>query len=123
MPVKSNTLLIVSRRPGRCGQCRHANQGTVDFREGRVFCQMGGDRRFAESECDQQTPAMPVYQGDLVPGYFMYEPFTGANGTWCNIQDRRLLAEDADERMRQYMRIEQPFIPADGRPYRGDFLA
>lgn len=112
MGMKSNTLLTVSRTAGKCGECRHANQGTVDFSEGLVFCQRGGGRRTRDSECTERIPAMATPGGALAV-YFLFEPFDGSNGTWGALQDARVLAEDADVQMRSDLRADTPVIPAD----------
>jgi hypothetical protein len=106
---KTSTLLIVSRQPGRCGTCRHANQETADFREGHVFCQFGGGALNINHICDQRIPAF--HRRDEEPElYYCYEPFTGNNGTWQKLQDTRVLAADADDEMRICLKADEALI-------------
>ncbi len=113
MPVKPSILLVVTRNPGTCGGCRHANQSTVDFAEGLVFCQFGGGVRSAGSPCDQPACAVPRVRGPVEDGYYYWEPYAGSNGTWGYRGDSRILAEDADEAMRASLQADIPRIEAD----------
>ena len=112
MGVKSDTLLTLSRAPGLCGTCRHANRGTVDFQEGHVFCELGGAARHVNFPCDQQVPLTRAVAA-APETYYCYEAFDGRNGTWGRLQDARMLAQDADEEMRRALRADIPFVPAD----------
>lgn len=64
---------IVGLTPaGRCEDCRHANHGTEDVREGLLACPwVGGNRagRICEIAFEDS-------------GAFCFEPYTGTNGTW-----------------------------------------
>lgn len=63
-----------SQTPGRCRQCRHANQGTIDLTEdGLLACTFAGSK-FGQSE--------PVCDVKLKPAGYAYEPWDGANCTW-----------------------------------------
>ena len=109
--IKSSTLCIVTRQPGACGDCRHANQGTADFRENHVFCQWDRRPRRTELRCDVSRMLSPSQTGADAE-YFMFETFDGTNCTWHRVQDSRILAEDADAARRREMQADQPFLPA-----------
>ncbi len=70
-------LCHATRAPGTCGTCRHSNQGTEDFTEGMVACQLGSGGLTVATRCqvDFKPPDRDV-------PYFMYEPYDGENGTW-----------------------------------------
>src|SRR5262245_36409719 len=112
--LKSDTLLVVSLRPGTCGTCRHANQGTTDFKEGIVFCQLADGGRAPDSVCDQQRMALPAPgPASTARTYFCYERFDGTNGTWRHLENTRVLACDADPEMRELLDAARPYIPPD----------
>ena len=113
MPKKSSTLLILSLTPGTCGSCRHANQGTVDFAEGHIFCKWGGPPRQAGQHCNQHMVAPRTLSGPLLPNYYFYEPFNDNNCTWGLVGDYRILAEDAEPAVRTDMQADCPFIPGE----------
>ena len=113
MSVKPNLLLTVTLSPGACGSCRHANQGTVDFAERHIFCKWGGPPRQPDQICDQRIVAQPTPHGPIVPGYYYYEPYDGTNCTWGYKGDYRILAEDAEPAVRNYMQADCPVIAGD----------
>lgn len=108
MAVKPSLLLTVTRKPQTCGTCRHANQRTVDFAEGHIFCQRGGPPRGYDQLCDQEFVACRIRFGPVESGYFLYEPYDGTNCTWDYRGDYRILADDADESMREEMQALKP---------------
>ena len=112
MGVKPSLLLIVGLSPGTCGSCRHANQGTADFFERHIFCKWGGPPRQPDQLCNQRMMAVPALRGPIVPDYYYYESYDGANCTWQYIGDYRILAEDAEPSMREHMQSDRPLIPA-----------
>lgn len=64
---------IVGLAPaGRCEDCRHANHGTEDAREGLLACPwLGGNRAGRMCEIAFEDS-----------GAFCFEAYTGTNGTW-----------------------------------------
>lgn len=112
MGVKPSLLLVVSLSPGTCGSCRHANQGTIDYSEKHIFCKWGGPSRQPDQLCNQRMMAVPALRGPIVPDYYYYESYDGANCTWQYIGDYRILAEDAEPSMREHMQSDRPLIPA-----------
>jgi hypothetical protein len=113
--VKPSLLLIVSLSPGTCGSCRHANQGTADFAERHIFCKWGGPPLQAEQLCNQSMLAPRTPGGPLVPNYYFYEAYDGTNCTRQYMGDYRILAEDADPAMREYMHADRPIIAGESR--------
>lgn len=114
MATKSSTLCVATRTPGACGGCRHANQGTADFAEGRVFCGYKKALVSAEQTCDAGLPlprsaSTPVAEFQR---YFLFEPFDGHNGTYGVAEDLRILAEDADADLRAALQADRAVIPA-----------
>lgn len=113
--VKSDTLLTLSRAPGPCIACRHANQGTADLAEGHLFCQIsaawGPAPARRDATCTRRVPDDPSFLH--LRGLWFHEPFTGANGTWDRLEDSRLLPPDASPELRAQMRADEPYIPAD----------
>jgi len=113
--VKSDTLLTLSREPGPCRTCRHANQGTVDLAEGHLFCEVAPRHGPApvgrDATCTQRLPDDESLRH--LRGLWFYEPFTSANGTWGRLQDTRLLPPAASPELRAQMRADRPYIPAD----------
>ena len=91
---KSLTHLIASVRPGRCTGCRHSNQGTIDQKEGKVFCQIDGRRKAPEQNCDVKKMLFAPGSMQQQRTYYLYEPFTGDNGTYGRLQDRTIVPED-----------------------------
>ena len=116
MSVKPYLLLVVTRSPGTCGTCRHANHGTVDIAEQHIFCKWGGPPIQAEHVCDKGIVACRTKNGPPEEGYYFYEIYDGTNCTWGFHADYRILADDADESMRAEMEADKPLIPADADP-------
>jgi hypothetical protein len=112
MGVKSNALGIASIEPGVCGQCRHSNQGTVDFAEGHVFCSWTSGARHRNYGCDVRM-SLPRDRTSGWTEYYLFEPFDTTNGTWGRLQDSRLLAPAASPQQRAALQADVPFIPAD----------
>lgn len=115
---KSSTLLILSRTPGRCGDCRHLNHGTTDHREGLYFCQLAQARRAADQACDvkQRFPSDPkdaARPPSSWPEYYFYQAFDGSNSTYQCLEDSRLLLEDAGPEARARAQADRPFIPGE----------
>ena len=111
LPKKSSTLCIPSATPGRCGECRHANQATADAAEGHVFCSWGGGARTPSARCDLVVSLpLDIAASAAFASYFLYEPYTGRNGTWGRREDTRLLAPDASLALRASLRADQPLI-------------
>ena len=115
MRRKSSTLLTLTRTPGNCGECRHANQGTVDFGEGKLFCAVRYRTKRREQPCDEQMPLprrafQPIAEFTL---YHLFERYDGTNCTYDRLQDTRMLAEDADAELREQLQADRPFIPSD----------
>ncbi|MEO8161483.1 MAG: hypothetical protein ABI588_08690 [Arenimonas sp.] len=114
MAKKSSTLCIASREPGRCGDCRHANQGTVDFAEQHVFCSWGGAGRPQSALCNFRLPLpVDVSATSAFVEVYLYQQYDGMNCTWGKREDTRLLAPDASPALRTSLKADQPFIPAD----------
>jgi hypothetical protein len=111
LTVKPDLLLIVTKNPGACGSCRHANQGTADFAEQHIFCKWGGPARQPAQLCDKPAVAVPALYGPLVSDYFYYQAYDGANCTWQYSGDYRILAEDAESAVREQMQADLPLIP------------
>ena len=110
MAVKPSLLLVVTRSPKSCGTCRHANQETVDFAEGHIFCKWGGPARQYDQLCNQPIIACCTRFSELEQGYYYYEDYSGINCTWLFSCDYRVLADDADESMRAEMQADRPLI-------------
>jgi len=113
MAIKPNLLLVVTRNPGTCGTCRHANHETVDFAESHIFCKWGGPARRPDQPCDQGIVACQTKFEPLETGYYYYERYDGTNCTWSYRGDYRILADDADDSVRKDMQAERPLIPPD----------
>ncbi|MEM6989344.1 MAG: hypothetical protein AAF721_02565 [Myxococcota bacterium] len=115
MSRKSSTLLIATTTSGPCRECRHANQGTVDFSEGILFCWFAKASKRATQQCDVAIPLFRSISAEGAPrSYYIFEPFRGDNGTYGVSEDLRILAEDADPRLRASLRADEPLIPGDG---------
>lgn len=112
MSAKSSTLVIATKSPGDCKRCRHANQGTVDFGEGRLFCWIVKATKKSDQTCDV-TVDLRSTQGGPTSTYHLFEGFDGDNATFDRSRDLRILAEDADAGMRRELHADRPFIPAD----------
>lgn len=114
MSRKSSTLLVVARTPGACAECRHANQGTIDYAEGKLRCGLRRKTKRLGQQCDERMPA-PRRPGQRVGHwslYYFFSPFDGHNGTYGSVEDTRILAEDADDQLRTSQQADRPFIPA-----------
>ncbi len=112
---KSSTLCVASATAGRCGGCRHSNQGTADAAEGHVFCSWGGGARTPSTPCDREiTLPLDISADAPFAPYFLYESYDGRNGTWGRREDTRLLAPDASPALRASLRADEPFLPAEG---------
>ena len=112
---KSSTLVVASQTPGRCKECRHSNQGTVDFAEGKLLCWIAKTPKRAEQECDVTLP-LPSRLGQdpaTFQTYYLFEPFDGENGTHGVSQDLRILAEDADDGLKKSLAADRPSIGTD----------
>jgi hypothetical protein len=109
---KTSTLYVTTRSPGTCATCRHANQGTADFDEGRVLCWVDKRTKQITQTCDV-TMALPRTSGQPVAAwstYHLYQPYDGENGTYEKSTDTRILAEDADAKLRAAQRADEPVI-------------
>ncbi|UCC73052.1 MAG: hypothetical protein JSV86_00365 [Gemmatimonadota bacterium] len=113
MATKSSTLCIASRSPGRCTTCRHANQDTVDFTEGRICCGWDGKPKAADQTCDVAVQIPRDVGGKGTDRYFVFEPYDGGNGTWGKLEDTRILAEDASPELRHALQADTPYIPPE----------
>ncbi len=113
MSVKSSTLVIATKSPGRCEQCRHANQGTVDIAEGKAFCWFAKTPKKASQRCDVTLPLRTSIASSSVDRYYLFEAYDGDNGTFDKSEDLRILAEDADASLRQSLEADRPFIPGE----------
>lgn len=111
---KSSTLVIATRTPGKCTECRHSNQGTVDFEEGKLFCGFAKEPKTATQTCDVTLPLRAQLDSNAVETYYLYEPYDGDNGTFAKTEDLRILAEDADEGLRRSLHAHRPFIEGEG---------
>jgi hypothetical protein len=112
--LKSSTLLFVTKAGGPCRACRHANQGTVDFREGRVRCWKDDQPKTADQRCDVSVKAPRHLRDDPPSGwatYFLFEPFDGKNGTWGVGEDYRVVSEDADHEVQISVQSHLKVIP------------
>lgn len=112
--IKSSTLLFVTKAGGPCRACRHANQETVDFREGRVRCERDGAAKSMEQRCDVSIKAPRHLKDDPPSGwasYFFFEPYDGKNGTWGVGEDYRVVSEDADHEVQKSVQAHLKFIP------------
>ncbi len=108
---KSSTLVIATKTPGPCTACRHANQGTVDFAEGKLFCWFAKATKTATQQCDVTLPLRKSTKSTEVETYYLFERYDGDNGTFAESEDLRILAEDADEDLRRSLHADRPFIP------------
>jgi hypothetical protein len=109
---KTSTLILATKTPGTCAECRHSNQGTADFAEGHAFCWMDKNPKRREQTCDVVRP-LPKSASDPVAKwspYFLYEPYDGENGTYDRATDLRIIAEDADEPLKRSLRANVPVI-------------
>ena len=101
--MKTLTTITATRRPGRCARCRHANQGTRDFEEGRVLCGIDGQRKSGADKCSVRRllpNRLPIVV-DEMRAYWLYAPWTGSNGTFGKLEDLRIVAEDATRALRE----------------------
>jgi hypothetical protein len=79
--MKPFYVFVVSRNAGPCQLCRHANQGTVDFTEGHLFCGKLGEPRSRDDTCSvrihaQKRAGQPVAEMTL---YYLFERYNGSN--------------------------------------------
>lgn len=78
---KPEYIFTASPRPGPCTECRHANQGTVDFAEGHLFCGRAHATRTRAATCDV-TVKLPRRAGAPQAEwgtYYLFERFDGQN--------------------------------------------
>ena len=102
------TLLTGSHRAGPCATCRHANQGTVDFAEGHLFCEIDKQPKRRDQTCDvvRNLPLALPFDPEALRPYYLYERFDGENGTYTQLQDIALVAEDASPELQAWARKE-----------------
>ena len=77
-------------KKGKCLECRHANQGTGDAREGLIACPWLGGLRYGSS-CE-------IIFKDT--GKYVFEAFDGKNCTWPvpkGYEKREIVMEEKDE--------------------------
>jgi hypothetical protein len=74
--------------------------------------QNGSQLRNVRRSAPDRAPVGPPSTWKL---YFAYEHFDGSNRTYERSEDLRLVAEDADETIRQSLNADVPFIPAHAR--------
>jgi hypothetical protein len=98
LAVEPEHIFVASKSPGPCAECRHANQGTADFAEGRLFCgRIPGDRTRA-SMCDAIVP-LPRYAGqpyETWGRYYLFECYNGVNAVTEAPFNATVLAEDRE---------------------------
>jgi hypothetical protein len=95
---KPEYVFTASVRPGACVHCRHANQGTVDFAEGHLFCGWAHEVRALESTCDvviRLPRSRGASQEEWAP-YFAFERFDGTNRVVDGPRNATVRAEDAE---------------------------
>ncbi len=94
--VKPEYVFVASKSPGPCAECRHANQGTADFAEGRLFCGRSAGDRTRASMCDVIVP-LPRYAGETYNTwgrYYLFERYNGSNAVATAPFNATVLAED-----------------------------
>lgn len=107
---KTSTLVTATRTPGTCTTCRHSNQGTADYEEGSLFCWMAKSPRGESHRCDvtRHLPRRPTDDPSTWSEYHLYEAYDGANCTYERSTDLRMMAEDADEKIKESLRAHIP---------------
>jgi hypothetical protein len=109
---RPSTLLIASATPGPCARCRHSNQGTADFAEGHLFCQMDGATKRRDQDCqvELRLPRHARSERSSWGRYFAFEEYDGRNGTYGRLENARLMAEDADDELRTFLQADIPVL-------------
>lgn len=93
---KSLTYLLASSTAGRCSDCRHSNQETVDFNEGHIFCELDSSGKKTQQTCTVERDLFVTDEHGGTRRYFLFEPYDGANGTFGRLENRRIVRpEDA----------------------------
>lgn len=116
--MKPSILMVLSSRPGKCADCRHSNQGTVDFGEGHLVCAVDQRPKRADQTCDVQMSAprtVPIGAPASWKKYFASERFDGSNSTYGITADFRVLAPDADQALRAALGADTP-VQKGGAP-------
>ncbi|MBL8683285.1 MAG: hypothetical protein JNK05_29225 [Myxococcales bacterium] len=94
--VKPEYVFVASKSPGPCAECRHANQETADFAEGRLVCGRSPGARSRASICDVIV-SLPRYAGEPYATwgtYYMFERYDGDNAVDAAPFNATVLAED-----------------------------